>query len=168
TVIRSLYIDSNLMPVSSGGCRVVVVSPLLRELIRAFSAAPIAYDEDGPDGRLACVLLDQLALAHEAKLGLPWPKDSKLRKLCGSLQANPANRKSLLNFSGELGVSAKTLSRLFQQQTGLTFRQWRQRLRMLSALPMLERGDRVTDVALACGYESMSAFVAAFAEIGRA
>src|SRR5690606_36839420 len=49
TVIRSLYIDSNLMPVSSGGCRVVVVSPLLRELIRAFSAAPIAYDEDGPD-----------------------------------------------------------------------------------------------------------------------
>jgi AraC-like DNA-binding protein len=28
----------------------------------------------------------------------------------------------------------------------------------------LERGERVTDVALACGYESMSAFVAAFRE----
>ncbi|HTN66106.1 MAG TPA: helix-turn-helix domain-containing protein, partial [Burkholderiaceae bacterium] len=33
---------------------------------------------------------------------------------------------------------------------------------LLSALPMLERGERVTDVALACGYDSMSSFIAAF------
>lgn len=59
-------------------------------------------------------------------------------------------------------MSEKTLSRLFVQQTGLTFRAWRQRLRILVALPMLERGDRVTDVAIACGYDSMSAFIAAF------
>ena len=38
----------------------------------------------------------------------------------------------------------------------------RQRLRLLSALPMLERGERVTDIALACGYDSTSAFIAAF------
>ncbi|MNP73513.1 Helix-turn-helix domain protein [compost metagenome] len=35
-------------------------------------------------------------------------------------------------------------------------------MRLLSALPALERGERVTDVALACGYESLSAFIAAF------
>jgi AraC-like DNA-binding protein len=33
---------------------------------------------------------------------------------------------------------------------------------LLSALPLLEQGQRVTDVALACGYDSMSAFIAAF------
>jgi AraC-like DNA-binding protein len=27
---------------------------------------------------------------------------------------------------------------------------------------MLERGERVTDIALACGYDSTSAFIAAF------
>ena len=44
----------------------------------------------------------------------------------------------------------------------MTFRTWRQRMRLLSALPALSRGERVTDVALACGYESLSAFIAAF------
>lgn len=65
-------------------------------------------------------------------------------------------------WSQKLGVSEKTLSRLFLSDTGLTFRAWRQRLRLLSALPALEQGERVTDVALACGYESTSAFINAF------
>src|SRR5690606_41943711 len=60
--------------------------------------------------------------------------------------------------------SERTLSRLFLRETGLTFRAWGQRLRLLSALPALERGERVTDVALGCGYESLSAFIAAFRE----
>ncbi len=162
--IRSLYIDANALPMAWGDCRVLVVGALLRELIRAFSAVPIEYDEQGPDGRLASVLLDQLACAPEAGLTLPWPTDSRLRTLCSRLQAHPDNRMTLSLFSRELGVSDKTLSRLFRQQTGLSFRLWRQRSRLLSALPLLERGNRVTDVALACGYESMSAFVAAFRE----
>lgn len=164
TEIRSLYIDVNAAPMAWDDCRVLVVGALLRELIRAFSVVPIEYDEQGPDGRLAGVLLDQLACAPEAGLVLPWPTDARLRKLCNSLQVHPDNRTTLFAFSRELGVSDKTLSRLFRQQTGLSFRLWRQRSRLLSALPMLERGDRVTDVALACGYESMSAFVAAFRE----
>lgn len=164
TEIRSLYIDEVAAPQAWKRCRVLVVGALLRELIRAFSVVPIEYDEQGPDGRLANVLLDQLACAPEAELMLPWPKDARLRKLCSRLQAHPDNRQTLLLFSRELGVSDKTLSRLFRQQTGLSFRLWRQRSRLFSALPMLERGERVTDVALACGYESMSAFVAAFRE----
>lgn len=164
TEIRSLYIDANAAPLAGDQCRVLVVGALLRELIRAFSTLPIQYDEKGPDGRLAGVLLDQLACAPEAELMLPWPKDARLRALCSSLQADPDSGKTLLLFSHELGVSDKTLSRLFRQETGLSFRLWRQRFRLFSALPMLERGERVTDVALACGYQSMSAFVAAFRE----
>lgn len=62
----------------------------------------------------------------------------------------------------ETGGDGKTLSRLFLHDTGLTFRAWRQRLRLLGALTPLENGERVTDVALACGYDSTSAFIAAF------
>ena len=162
TEIRSLYIDPGAVSVKWTACRVLAVRPLLRELIQAFATLPIEYDEHGPDGRLAQVLLDQLMCAPEAGLVLPWPSDARLRKLCGRLQAHPDSRKTLAHFSQALGVSDKTLSRLFRQQTGLSFRQWRQRSRLLSALPMLERGERVTDVALACGYDSMSSFIAAF------
>ena len=44
----------------------------------------------------------------------------------------------------------------------MSFRQWRQRSRLLAALPLLERGMRITDVAIECGYDSLSAFIAAF------
>lgn len=164
TEIRSLYIAAAAAPLNWTECRVLTVTPLLRELIRAFSELPVEYDEHGPSGRLVAVLLDQLACAPELSLALPWPHDARLRKLCNVLQAQPDNKKTLSHYSRVLDVSERTLSRLFLQQTGLSFRLWRQRSRLLSALPMLERGDRVTDAALACGYESMSAFIAAFRE----
>lgn len=168
TEIRSLYIDPAALATSDASdvpdrtCRVLVVAPLLRELIRGFSEFPVEYEEEGAQGRLATVLLDQLAAAPEAGLALPLPVDARLRRICRELQARPDSARTLAEHALRLAVSEKTLSRLFQQQTGLTFRAWRQRLRILSALPLLERGERVTDVAIACGYDSMSAFIAAF------
>ncbi|MDR0279304.1 MAG: helix-turn-helix transcriptional regulator [Paucimonas sp.] len=93
---------------------------------------------------------------------LPQPRDPRLRALCRKAQARPHARIGLGEAAARAGVSEKTLSRLFLKETGMTFRTWRQRMRLVSALPALERGERVTDVALACGYDSLSAFIAAF------
>lgn len=164
TTIRSLYIDPAALPHRRTDCHVLVVTPLLRELIREFSDVPIEYDEAGPAGRLVHVLLDQLVSAPNVALMLPWPQDLRLQQICADLQKNPDSQQKLSAYSQALGLSERSLSRLFLKETGLTFRLWRQRLRMLSALPLLERGDRVTDVALACGYDSMSSFIAAFRE----
>ncbi|GAB6390472.1 AraC family ligand binding domain-containing protein [Stutzerimonas marianensis] len=164
TCIRSLYIDQGVAGDAPDHCRVLQVSPLLRELIRHFSTLPETYAEEGPEGRLVQVLLDQLSCAPEVELVLPLPAEPRLQQLCRGLQAQPESQESLADWSHVLGVSERTLSRLFLRETGLTFRAWRQRLRLLSALPPLERGERVTDVALGCGYESLSAFIAAFRE----
>ena len=162
TEMRSLYLDCSVTSWAVERCQVLAVSDLLRELIRRFSELPVEYAEDGPDGRLAQVLLDQLAAAPQVDLMLPLPVDSRLRQIYRSLSLRPEQATTLGQWSQKLGVSEKTLSRLFLRDTGLTYRAWRQRLRLLSALPDLERGERVTDVALGCGYESVSAFIAAF------
>jgi AraC-like DNA-binding protein len=138
---------------------------LLRELIRRFSELPVEYAEEGPDGRLAQVVLDQLAAAPQVDLMLPLPLDPRLRQIYRSLELHPEQPTTLGDWSRKLAVSEKTLSRLFLRDTGLTFRAWRQRLRLLGALPALEQGERVTDVALACGYESTSAFINAFRQL---
>lgn len=165
TEIRSLYIAPaavrNLISMGPH-CRVLVVTPLMRELIRRFAGIPVEYDIEGADGRLVTVLIDELSRAPEIELKLPWPQDTRLCRICAFLQAHPDSQKGLVDFSRENSISERTLIRLFLQQTGLSFRLWRQRARLLHALPLLEQGDRVTDVALACGYESMSAFIAAF------
>jgi len=54
------------------------------------------------------------------------------------------------------------MTRLFQRETGLSFRAWRRRLRLLKSLGGLEAGESVTSVALDSGYNSTSAFIAAF------
>ncbi|KDN98683.1 AraC family transcriptional regulator [Pseudomonas donghuensis] len=162
TCLRSLYLEQAPAGWSDPQCRVIAVNPLLRELIRTFSELPVEYDTAGPDGRLAQVLLDQLGHAEQQQLMLPLPLDHDLRALCRHLQAHPDSPTGLTAWAQQAGVSEKTLSRRLQRETGLSFRLWRQRTRLLSALPALERGERVTDVALACGYESLSAFIAAF------
>ncbi len=161
SVLRSLYIEPAVSNAPSH-CRVLEVSCLLRELIDAFSDLPEEYDLDGPDGRLAGVLLDRLAAAPEVGLMLPLPSDPRLAKLCALMQQHPHSQKSLAEWCASLQLSERTVTRLFSQQTGLTFRRWRQRLRLLTALKELEAQRSVTEVALACGYETTSAFVAAF------
>lgn len=162
TEMRSLYLHDDSPENPPPGCRVLGVDALTRELIRSFCELPVEYDESGPDGRLAGVLLDRLRAAPEVRLSLPLPSDPRLKKLCSRLQRKPDDDRTLAAWGNELGVSEKTLSRLFLRDTGLTFRAWRQRLRLLGALTPLERGERVTDVALLCGYDSTSAFIAAF------
>lgn len=164
TEMRSLYLDTRVCDWAPERFQVLTIDSLCHELIRRFCALPAEYDETGADGRLAQVLLDQLRRAPAVSLSLPLPADARLLQLYQQLQAQPEDSRSLDAWAASLGVSSKTLSRLFLRETGLSFRLWRQRLRLLSALEPLARGERVTDVALSCGYESTSAFIAAFGQ----
>ena len=60
------------------------------------------------------------------------------------------------------GASARTIQRLFREETGLRFAEWRRRLRLLRALELLGDGTSVTAAGIEAGYDSTSAFVAAF------
>jgi AraC-like DNA-binding protein len=164
TEMRSLYLSEGACARALRGCRVIEIDALTRELIRHFCELPVNYDESGPEGRLSQVLLDQLLRAREVSLSLPLPSDPRILRLCRALQAAPDDSRTLLDWSQDLGASEKTLRRLFLRETGMTFRAWRQRLRLLGSLEALEQGQRVTQVALGCGYDSTSAFIAAFRE----
>ena len=161
--MRSLYVRREDCPWAPGHCRVLDVTPLARELIKRFCALPVEYPEGGsPEQRLVQVLLDQLACLDEVGFSLPLPRHARLLALCNELIACPDAEVTLGLWAGRLGTSEKTLMRLFTRETGLSFRSWRQRVRLLSSLRVLEEGGHVTRAALSCGYESTSAFIAAF------
>lgn len=162
TEMRSLYLEPHVVEWAEEHCMVLEITPLLRELISAFGQVPAEYALEGADARLVDVLLDQLRVAPRTGLFLPWPSDPRLQAACEQLYQSPERSVSLQHWSQELSVSEKTLSRIFLRETGIGFRAWYQRLRLLHALPLLDQGQSVTDVALACGYESTSAFIAAF------
>jgi AraC-like DNA-binding protein len=137
---------------------VLSVSPLLRELI-------IAYTEADPSEerlRLRAVLLDQLRLATQQPLRLPAARDSRLAAVCALVADDPADTRSLASLGAQVGASERTLSRLFRAEFAMTFPQWRTQLRLHHALVLLAGGEPVTTVAHRCGWASASAFIDVF------
>lgn len=143
----------------------IEISPLVREVIFALASQPHEYDEDGPVSRLVAVLLDQLPLLPEVGFPLPMPRDRRLVALCTALLNEPDSPETIREWCSRLGMSERTLARLFQRQTGESFGRWRQRIRLHHARGQLEAGESVTAVALNCGYVSVSAFIAAFKKL---
>ena len=161
--MRSLYVRKDDCSWAPERCRVLEVTPLARELIKAFCLLPPSYPQgDSSEARLVQVLLDQLAHLPEVGFSLPLPRHPRLLGLCNELIENPSQSITLQGWAERLGMSEKTVMRLFQRETGLSFRGWRQRARLLSSLSALEEGESVTNTALSCGYDSTSAFIAAF------
>lgn len=138
------------------------VSALLRALILALLDEPLLYDEAGRGGMIARLILEEISRARVLALDVPMPADARLKRLCERLIAEPGREETLDRLAEGTGASARTLSRLFQRETGLTFTAWRQRVRFASAMEALVRGEPVGLVAQASGYASASAFTAAF------
>ncbi|MDX2391109.1 MULTISPECIES: helix-turn-helix transcriptional regulator [unclassified Streptomyces] len=139
---------------------VLTVSPLLRELIVAYTRDP---DNDSPSHlRLRAVMLDQLARSPEQPLHLPIPTDPLLRELHDILRADPADNRSLDELGRRIGTSARTLSRRLRDDLGLTYPRWRTQIRLHHALILLADETPVTTVAHRCGWSSASTFIDVF------
>lgn len=167
--MRGLYIQASLMDIPCWQSPLVCeISPLCRELLIRFCLLPLDYDEHSAHGRLAQVLLDELQQQASVELELPMPTDKRLLMICEHLQHQPGCRWGIDQLGADVGLSGRSVSRLFKVQTGMTFQHWRQRLRIIHALALLQQQCSVTDVALACGYDSIPAFGEAFkAQLGQ-
>jgi len=95
---------------------------------------------------------------------LPHPEhgDKRLRALCEAVLRDPAARPLLRNWVAEVGASERTVARLFRDELGTNFQQWRQQAILAHALPLLAHGQSISQVAAASGYASDSAFSAMF------
>jgi AraC-like DNA-binding protein len=160
--MRSLYLDPDAARGLPETCCVLPVPPLLRELILRVVALGRSYPPDGPEARMVAVIPDELRRLKPEPLHLPLPRDARLSIVTAALIADPGDRRDLGDWAAQAGASERTLARLFNRETGMTFGAWRQRRRLLAAVERLAGGDPVTTVALDLGYDSPSAFITMF------
>jgi len=160
--MRTLYLREDAAEFMPAVCRVLPVSPLLRELIVRATELPLDYDEHGPAGLVVALIIAELRGLQSLPLQLPMPSDPRLRALCQALLYAPGDQRTLDEWAATLNASARTLARHFQSETGLSFGAWRQQARVLEAMGRLGNGAPVTQVALDLGYDSVSAFSAMF------
>jgi transcriptional regulator GlxA family with amidase domain len=175
--MRILFLPASLARLAPGHPAVFIVSDLAREVlltltgprnydraVRSYDPAARNYDR-AARARLRRVLVDELHEAHEQPLQLPEPHDDRLRAIAQMLYEQPADNTSLAGLGQRIGASARTLSRLFHHELGMTFYQWRTQVRIYRALVLLADGHDTTHVAHACGWANPSSFITAFTSI---
>ncbi|WP_322044493.1 helix-turn-helix transcriptional regulator [Paraburkholderia sp. J67] len=165
TVHCSVYINRELCTALPAQTCAMMVSPLVRAMLEHLRALP----PEGHDGResptrarLLRALVDQLSTCATTGSYLPHADDPDLNAVLQVFHANPADNRSLADLATAFHMSERTLIRHAQRDLGMSLTEWRARLRLVSALPLLQAGRSVESVALDLGYATSSAFIAMF------
>ena len=159
--MRSVYVSPGLSQVDWTVPTVIAASPLLAEVIGYLGGELTAARR----ARAEAVLSDPLTPIPVTSLDVRFPDDQLAGPVARALRDNPADQRTLAEWGRAVGASDRTLARAFVAGTGLPFGQWRTLLRIQSALPLLAAGEAAGRVAGRVGYETPSAFIAAFRRV---
>lgn len=158
-VLCSLYLEPDRCDLDWSVPTAVAVDGLLAHLIGYLNRADLT---DGARLRAEAVVLDLLRPLPVTPIDVPPATDPRVRAVTGALLADPADPRGLEAHARAIGVSRRTLTRLFVQDMGMSFDRWRGHMRLRAALPLLAEGQPVSRVAHTVGYSTPSAFLAAF------
>lgn len=164
--LRTVYFERKLPLLPEVPCVVFAVTPLAREMIlHAMSWGPERALSTPPEEAFFRALGALSAEWARAPLPfrLPSARTPELGRAMDFLIERMAESPTLQEVARHAGLSVRTLARRFEDEAQTSFRAFLQKVRMMRATELLaEDGARVTDVALAVGFESPAAFTRAF------
>ncbi|MCJ2128249.1 AraC family transcriptional regulator [Methylobacterium sp. E-045] len=138
---------------------VLRMTPILRELLRGlFEGSPSSQKAE----LMVRLILHEFIEVPAPPTFLPLPTSHIGRRLAGLALADPMCRLSLSQLAALAATSPRTISRLFPDETGLTFKSWRQRARIIAAIDRLAMGDTMLSAAGFVGFTSLSSFAHSF------
>lgn len=143
------------------GC-LIAQTPLVRALFEDFAVRQITVMQDAWDLRQFELMVELLARAEHTDSYLPDSTDRQLEPILQAIRLDPADNTPLKTWAERVHSTERTLARRFQSELGMSFLQWRNRVRLLRALVWLKEDCTIQDIALALGYGTPSAFIAMF------
>ncbi len=146
----------------AGDTCTLAISAILKAILSDFAERGVNLPTSAQDLRLARVVMDQLECAQPHDDYLPYGRTPALREVLDALQAEPGDNRSLAQWAQQVHSTERTLARHCQRELGMTFGEWRQRLRFLAAIEALEAGRGIQQIAFDLGYSSPSAFISMF------
>jgi AraC-like DNA-binding protein len=138
---------------------VVIASPMIKELVLG-----LFETERSADMRATMAKLLLYALVETAYLPtyLPMPVDEKIRNSLSTLMVKNDWQQSLDEVSERAHMSSRTFTRRFKLEVGMSFREWRQRARLVKSLDLLALNQSTKSIAHTIGFASSAAYCAAF------
>ena len=162
---RNLYFEPAPIGDWLDHCEVLAIPALMHNLLAEAVAVPADYDSGGRASALMTLILHETPRLKPLPLSLPLPQNAAMAARCRAFLRRPNVHGSIDQWSSSLGVSRRTFTRMFRQQTGLSFVEWRQQACLMAALPRLAAEDPVTTIALDLGYDNPAAFTTMFKRV---
>lgn len=162
---RSVYVDPSVSAALPSDCRVVAISPLLRELLLETPDLPLPPAEGSRSDLIFSLIVREIERAPVLPLNIPFPTDARLARRCRAYLARPSPHETIDDWCRDLGLSRRTFTRRFRAETGVSFANWCRQAAIFAALPRLAAGTPITPLAFDLGYDSASAFTTMFKRI---
>lgn len=164
--VCSVLFSTNFAPLPPRALTVFEMSALARELVMECGRSA---DQDEPLSEHRRSLFRTLQLVTWSLADKPSPATMPMGRSPGVIKAleltnmHLSERLHFDDLAQMAGQTPRTLARKLSAETGMTWGQIVQKMRMIRAIEMLaETRTPVTEVALGVGYQSLSAFNAAF------
>lgn len=161
----SLYIRNDLARALPETTCALIMTPLMREMLNHLRNSHPVTPYKPEESRFLEVLFDLLTQATSTGSYLPHSTDPLLSAALEFLELNPASNHSIKALAQQLGTTERTLTRRANRDLGMPLAEWRQRLKVVRAMPLLEAGEKVESIALGLGYSTSSAFIAMFRKL---
>ena len=161
--IQAVFIPKRLNKLLPQRIAIIEFTPLMNSILERMASWEFKLEYNPEQQRLAKVAEDELKNAREASFfHIPMPKDEKLKKIAKKILQSPEDMSTIETWAKFTGMSLRSFTRHFTEETGLAFTEWRQRVKIYTALKLLSENVSVSDVAFNLGYQNVSTFIAMF------
>jgi AraC-like DNA-binding protein len=159
--MRTLYLRRGLTDLRAA-CTVLHIGSLLRELIFEIVRIGKLRSRNRLESAMRDLLVAQLKSASAVPTGVTLPIDQRAVTITQAVIANPGLRTPLKTLCHQVGVSVRTLERIFLKEVGMDFESWRRQVRLMKGIELLISGASVKEAAYSVGYLQPTAFVVLF------
>jgi AraC-like DNA-binding protein len=162
----AVLFEARLVPMAGDRVRIIAVSALLREMMLYSARWPISRTESRAEAdsffqALGYVVAE--ALGDERPLHLPVSNDPVVAAATDYTRAH-LDHVTVSDVTRAVGVSERTLRRVFSAHLGMSWRSYLLRARVLRSMALLACPDRsVLEVSIAVGFDDVGAFARSFA-----
>ena len=124
------------------------VTPIISAIVEDFRQRGVIVAKSKEDQNLVQVLFDQIAQQKPQQHFLPSSDNKFLQPILQAVEEDPMKDVTLQAWADKVHTTERTLARYCQHELGMSFTEWRLRVRYLFSLELLRKGQTVKKVAL--------------------
>ncbi|ENQ8177066.1 AraC family transcriptional regulator [Vibrio parahaemolyticus] len=162
TIFVGIYLNPEFGATYEPQVRTIALTPFLNELLQEIRRQCEGETSHEEVLHLLAVLHDQILKSNVQTFQLLLPQDRRLKLIFEQLTDEPALSCSLKEWGEKIGASERTLSRLFAKEFNTSFLLWRQQIRLIYSLSLLDEEPSIQSIADQVGYQNDSSYIKAF------